>query len=255
VDRSIQEPRAFAITDVLGTLTLLEAARTHAVKKFVQISTDEVFGSISEGTFTEDSPFAPNSPYAASKAGADHLCRAYYKTYDFPVVVTHSCNYYGPYHYPEKLIPLAITNLLEGKKIPVYGSGSQMREWIYTEDHCSAIDAVLHKGLPGQVYNIGTGDERTNIELLTTLLGLMGKTETDLEFVKDRPGHDFRYALNSEKIRKELGWQPSVRLEEGLQKTVAWFEQNRWWWEKIKAGEFKHYYASQYKNLHDTSNA
>ncbi len=246
VDRSITGPKDFATTDVLGTLTLLEAGKKHGVKRHIQISTDEVFGSIEEGEFTENSPFLPNSPYSASKAGGDHLCRAYWITYQYPTIVTHSCNYYGPYHYPEKLIPLAITNLLEGKKVPVYGEGKQVREWIFTQDHCRAVDAVLHKGIDGEVYNIGTGQTSDNLSLVEILLRLLDKDESAIEFVKDRPGHDFRYAIDHTKISKELGWEPQLSLEDGLKQTVQWYKDNRSWWEKIKSGEYKNYYAKQY---------
>lgn len=247
VDRSILEPRAFAETDVLGTLTILNAIREHGNNtKLIQISTDEVFGSIEEGKFTENSPFEPNSPYAASKAGGDLMCRAFYVTYNTPVVVTHSCNFYGPYHYPEKLIPLAITNLLEGKKVPVYGDGMQVREWIYTEDHCSAVDAILHKGKEGEVYNIGSDDERHNLDTIKLILSNMGLNDSYIEYVKDRPGHDRRYSLDTSKLRNELGWKPEVKFEEGILKTIEWFENNENWWKPIKSGEYLEYYKKQY---------
>lgn len=247
VDRSILEPRAFAETDVLGTLTILNAIREHGNKtKLIQISTDEVFGSIEEGKFTENSPFEPNSPYAASKAGGDLMCRAFYVTYKTPVVVTHSCNFYGPYHYPEKLIPLAITNLLEGKKVPVYGDGMQVREWIYTEDHCSAVDVILHKGKEGEIYNIGSDDERHNLDTIKLILSNMGLNDSYIEYVKDRPGHDRRYSLDTSKLRNELGWRPKVKFEEGILKTIEWFENNENWWKPIKSGEYLEYYKKQY---------
>jgi dTDP-glucose 4,6-dehydratase len=247
VDRSILSPREFAETDVLGTLTILNSIREHGNNvRLVQISTDEVFGSIEQGQFTEQSPFEPNSPYAASKAGGDLMCRAFFVTYKTPVVVTHSCNFYGPYHYPEKLIPLAITNALEGKKIPVYGDGNQIREWIYTEDHCTAIDAVLHKGTDGEIYNIGTEDERKNLDTINLILNLTGKGRDLIEYVKDRPGHDRRYSLSTKKIRKELGWQPQVNFEEGLRQTVEWFKNNEEWWKNVKSGQYQSYYEKQY---------
>lgn len=247
VDRSILEPKEFAETDVIGTLTILNAIRQHGNKvRLVQISTDEVFGSISEGKFTEYSPFEPNSPYAASKAGGDLLCRAFWVTYKTPVIVTHSCNFYGPNHYPEKLIPLAITNLIEGGKVPVYGDGNQVREWIYTEDHCSAVDTILHKGVEGEVYNIGTENEWKNIDTIRLVLKLLGKDESSIEYVKDRPGHDVRYSLSTKRLREELGWEPKVKFEDGLQRTVEWFKANTEWWKKIKSGEYQEYYKKQY---------
>ncbi len=246
VDRSITGPKDFAMTDVIGTLTLLEAGRQHNIPKYIQISTDEVFGSYESGTATEETPFAPNSPYAASKAGGDHMCRAYWVTYKYPTIVTHSINYYGPYHYPEKIIPLFITNLLEDKKVPIYGSGKNYREWIYTEDHCAAIDAVLHKGKAGEVYNISTGEGTDNLTLTKKLLALLEKDDSSIEFVTDRPGHDLRYALDATKIRTELGWQPQYTLDEGLRLTVQWFKEHKEWWEKIKSGEYKKYYEQQY---------
>ncbi|MBI4281346.1 dTDP-glucose 4,6-dehydratase, partial [Candidatus Uhrbacteria bacterium] len=216
VDRSILDPKAFIVTDVLGTYTLLEAVRTYNVPRAIQISTDEVFGSIVDGEFSETSSFEPNSPYAASKAGGDHLCRAYVKTYNAPVIVTHSCNFFGPYQYPEKMLPLFITNLLEGKTVPLYGDGQNIREWIYTEDHCRAIDLILHKGKIGDVYNIGTGDRFTNSELTTMVLTALGKGEEMIERVKDRLGHDRRYAIDSAKLRTELGWKPQYTFNEAL---------------------------------------
>lgn len=247
VDRSILSPRAFAETDVLGTLTILNSIRENGNKvRLIQISTDEVFGSIEQGQFTEESPFLPNSPYAASKAGGDLLCRAFWVTYKTPVIVTHSCNFYGPYHYPEKLIPLAITNALEEKKIPIYGDGNQVREWIYTEDHCDAIDLVLHKGQNGEIYNIGTEDERKNIDTVRLILQYANRGEDLIEYVKDRPGHDRRYSLSTKKIREELGWKPSVSFEDGLKKTVEWFRENEEWWKRLKSGEYQKYYEKQY---------
>lgn len=247
VDRSILNPLEFAETDVIGTLTILNAIRQDGNRvKLVQISTDEVFGSIEEGKFVEDSPFEPNSPYAASKAGGDLLCRAFWVTYKTPVIVTHSCNFYGPNHYPEKLIPLAITNLLEDKKVPIYGDGKQVREWIYTEDHCSAVDAILHKGIVGEIYNIGTERELKNIETIKIILNALGMDENSMEFVKDRPGHDRRYSLDTSKLRTELGWAPQVEFEDGIKRTVEWFKNNQSWWKEIKSGEYQNYYKEQY---------
>ena len=245
VDRSILEPDAFIKTDILGTYTLLEAARAHNVAQYIQISTDEVYGSISKGSFNEESPFAPNSPYAASKASADLLCRAYFQTYNLPVIITHSCNFFGPYQYPEKLIPLFITNLLENKKVPVYGDGRQTREWIFTEDFCRAVELLMEKGQAGETYNIGTGDEKQNIETTRFILKELGLDEKMIEYVKDRPGHDFRYSLNCEKIKK-LGWQPRVNWSEGLSRTIKWYRENGDWWKKIKSGEYLDYYKKQY---------
>jgi len=202
--------------------------------------------SIENGKFTESSPFLPNSPYAASKAGGDLMCRAFWVTYRMPLIVTHSCNFYGPYHYPEKLIPLVITNLLEGKRVPIYGDGRQVREWNYTEDHCSAIDAILHKGKVGEVYNIGTEDERENIETVKLILAYLGMDDSYMESVKDRPGHDRRYSLDTSKLRQELGWEPKVGFEEGIKMTVDWFKNNTEWWKKVKSGEYQKYYEEQY---------
>lgn len=247
VDRSILDPKAFLMTDVIGTHSLLEAVRKHDIGKFVQISTDEVFGSIAEGAFTEDSPFEPNSPYSAAKAGGDHLCRAYNVTYGTPVIVTHSCNFMGPYQYPEKLIPLFITNLMEGKKVPVYGKGLNVREWIYTEDHCNAVDTIMHKGEIGEIYNIGTGNEMTNIDITKKILAHMGKGEEMMDFVQDRAGHDFRYAIDSSKLRNKLGWKSEVDFDDALERTVRWFQENEAWWKPLKSGEYEDYYTKQYK--------
>lgn len=245
VDRSIMEPDAFIKTDIFGTYTLLEATKKYKVAQYIQISTDEVFGSIKEGSFDENSPFAPNSPYSASKAGADLLCRAYFKTYNLPIIVTHSCNVFGLNAHPEKMIPLFITNLLENKKVPVYGRGSQAREWIFTDDHCAAIDTIMKKGQLGEVYNIGTGFEKTNLETTKFILREMGLGEEMIEYVKDRPGHDWRYAINSQKLRG-LGWQPGVSWEDGLRRTISWYKENGDWWKKIKSGEYLAYYKKQY---------
>jgi dTDP-glucose 4,6-dehydratase len=235
VDRSIVDSAAFLKTDVFGTRELLEAVKKFGVKKMVQISTDEVFGSTDTGAFTEESCFRPNSPYSASKAGGDLLCRAYYETYKTPVVVTHSCNVYGPNQYPEKIIPLFITNLLEGKKVPLYGDGKNVREWIHVGDHCRAIDAILHRAEPGSVYNIGAGDEIQNIDLTKKILAAVGAGEEMISYVTDRPGHDRRYAINSSKLREDFGWKPLVSFDGGIRKTVEWYEHNRAWWEKLKS--------------------
>lgn len=233
VDRSITSPKDFIMTDVLGTYTLLEAVKKYGVKKYIQISTDEVFGSIENGSFSEDSPFRPNSPYSASKAGGDHLCHAYHVTYGLPVIVTHSCNVYGPYQYPEKVIPLFVTNLIQGKKVPLYGDGQNVREWLYTEDHCRAIDLILHHGKPGEVYNIGSGHEIVNLELTHMILQECQKSEAMIEYVPDRLGHDRRYALDFSKIRQELGYKPLHLFQERLHDTIEWYGQNAWWWKKL----------------------
>jgi dTDP-glucose 4,6-dehydratase len=247
VDRSILDPKAFLMTDVLGTYNLLEATKKFGIQKMVQVSTDEVFGSIETGAFTEESNFLPNSPYAAAKAGGDLLCRAYFKTYQTPVVVTHSCNFYGTHQYPEKLIPLFITNLLEGKKVPLYGDGHQVREWIHTSDHCRAIDMIMHKGVVGEVYNIGSGTEKTNLEITNLILSAFGLKEEMIERVKDRPGHDERYAIDHSKLTKELGWKPEKDFEIGLKETIEWYKENEWWWKKLKSGEYLEYYKKQYE--------
>lgn len=249
VDRSIMDPDAFLKTDILGVFNLLEATKKFRLKKMVQVSTDEVYGSIETGLFTEDSPFAPNSPYAAGKAGGDHLCRAYFVTYQTPVVVTHSCNFYGSYQYPEKIIPLFITNLLEGKKVPLYGDGKNVREWIHTSDHCRAIDLVVHKAESGAVYNIGTGQELPNVELTNLILKYVGVGPEMIEYVKDRPGHDRRYAIDWSKIKNELGWEPMKSFEEGLQQTVEWYRDNEGWWKKLKDGSYEEYYRKQYQKV------
>lgn len=233
VDRSIASAREFIETDVLGTYTLLEAVRKFKVGRYVQISTDEVYGSTENGSFTEESPFMPNSPYSASKAGGDHMCRAFFVTYGAPVIVTHSCNVYGPYQYPEKVIPLFVTNLIRGKKVPLYGDGGNVREWLYTEDHCSAVDAILHKGKVGEVYNIGSGEEVANKDLTAMILEEFGASDEMIEYVADRLGHDRRYSIDSSKLRKELGWKPDAIFAEDLKKTIAWYKENEWWWKKL----------------------
>ncbi len=245
VDRSIMSPKDFVITDILGTFTLLEAARKYNIERYIQISTDEVFGSTEHNKFYEESPFKPSSPYSASKAGADLLCAAYIKTYHLPIIVTHSCNVYGPYQYPEKLIPLAITNLLEDKTVPVYGKGQQVREWIYVNDHARAIDFLLREHIGDNVYNIGTGEEMTNLELIKLLLKLMKQDEKMITFVKDRPAHDQRYALDWQRLQ-EAGFKPKIQFVRGLEDTINWYQTNQRWWQKIKSGEYLEYYKKQY---------
>lgn len=246
VDRSISKPNDFIVTDVIGTFTLLEQCRAHNAKRFIQISTDEVFGS-TDGIWNEQTAFDPSSPYSASKAGADHLVHAYWRTYGLPTIVTHSCNFYGPNQYPEKLIPLFITNLMEQKKVPIYGDGKQVREWIYTTDHCNAIATIMEHGKDGEVYNIGTGERKTNLDVTRALLSLLHVADDMIEYVNDRPGHDRRYALDSTKLRTTLGWKPDYTFERGLQNTVDWYRNNEWWWQKIKSGDFMNYYRAQYQ--------
>lgn len=245
VDRSIHDPEAFLRTDVMGTHLLLEAMRASKVSRFLHISTDEVFGSLAEGEASEEYPFRPTSPYSASKAAAEHLIMAYWHTYETPVLITHATNNYGWHHYPEKVIPLFITNLLEGKKVPLYGEGKNVREWLFVRDHSRAVDLVLRKGDLGQSYNIGSGERITNLELTSELLKQLGKGEESIERVKDRPGHDLRYALNSEKLRN-LGWKPSYTFQDGIQETVEWYKKNEAWWRPLKSGEYQEYYAKQY---------
>lgn len=251
VDRSILEPGAFVTTNVVGTQVLLEAAREAKVQRFHHISTDEVFGSLELGSdtkFNENTPYDPHSPYSASKAGSDHLVRAYYDTYGLPITISNCANNYGPFHFPEKLIPLAITNILEGKKVPVYGDGLNVRDWLFVVDHCRAIEAILLKGKVGETYCVGgLWQDVSNLEIVKTLLSLMGKDESSIEFVQDRPGHDRRYAIDFSKIQNELGWEPSVTLEEGLQRTIQWYEQNPEWWQSIKSGAYQDYYKKQYQ--------
>lgn len=248
VDRSILGPQIFLQTNILGTQTLLEAARVHKPKRFVYISTDEVYGSIEKGHFTEKHPIEPNSPYSVSKAGSDLLVRAYFVTYNLPVITTRCCNNYGPYHFPEKVIPLFITNLMEGKKVPVYGKGANVREWIYVTDHASAIDTAFRKGTPGEVYNAGSGYELSNIELARKMVKAFGFGDEMIDFVTDRPGHDLRYAIDSSKLRG-LGWKPEYEdFEKGLAETIEWYKKNTAWWRKIKSkSTFKSYHKVQYK--------
>lgn len=249
VDRSILGPRQFVQTDVLGALTLLEATRHYPIKKFVQVSTDEVYGEIKKGASNENFPFYPRSPYAASKAGGDHLVLAYYHTYNLPVIRVHSCNFYGPYQYPEKFIPLFITNLLEGKSAPLYGDGQQIREWIFTQDFCRALDLLLHKGKIGQSYNIGTGERQTNIKVAHKIADFLHVPSSRIVRVCDRPGHDRRYALDCSKIKK-LGFAPRFSFYDGLKETVKWYQENKWWWKKIKQKRgFRDYYTQQYKEI------
>lgn len=234
-DRSIVDTQPFLMTNIIGTNILLEAAKVNSVKRFIHISTDEVYGTLGdEGKFTEDTLLRPNSPYAASKASGDMLVRAYHKTHGLPAIIVRPSNNYGPYQFPEKFIPLIITNIFEGKSIPVYGSGKNIRDWLFVEDCCSAIDVILHKGEIGEIYNVGGEGEKRNIEIAAMTLNFMKKDNSCIKYVKDRPGHDYRYALDSSKIESLLGWRPSVKIEEGLQKTIKWYRDNKWWWRPLK---------------------
>jgi dTDP-glucose 4,6-dehydratase len=249
VDRSIADASGFVRSNIQGTYTLLEAARRKRIPRFVHVSTDEVYGSLAPGeSADEQAPLGPNSPYAASKAASDLLVRSYWKTYGFPVITTRCSNNYGPYQFPEKLIPLIISNALEGRKLPLYGDGLNERDWIFVEDHCRALDRVLHEGRRGETYNIGSGRPVSNLDLIRGLLSLLKKSEDLIEFVADRPGHDRRYALDTTKISKELGWRASVSLEEGLNRTVAWYETHAAWVNKAKSGEYRDYYQKYYTN-------
>jgi dTDP-glucose 4,6-dehydratase len=244
VDRSIAQPDAFVSTHALGTYVLLEAARDHGLR-YVQVSTDEVYGSIEEGTFTEESPLAPSSPYSATKAGADLLVQSYFHTYGLQAVICRGSNNYGPYQYPEKLIPLMVLNALHGDPLPVYGDGMQVRNWIHSTDFAAAIGHVLEHGEAGEVYNAGGPDEEANMTVVTRIVELTGASPSQVEHVTDRPGHDRRYSLSSEKVRA-LGWSPRVRFGEGLERTVAWYRENAWWWQPIRSGEYRAYYERQY---------
>ena len=235
VDRSIENPEVFLKTNILGTQVLMDACRKYGIKRYHQVSTDEVYGTLGDtGYFTETTPLAPNSPYSASKAGADMLVRAYYETYKVPTLITRCSNNYGPYQYPEKLIPFFISRLLRGEKVPVYGDGLNVRDWLYVYDHCAAIDAVLHKGRVGEVYNIGGHNEKTNLEITHLILDAMNKDESSIEYVQDRLGHDRRYAISNDKITSELGWKPSVTFEEGILLTIDWYLNNKSWMESIE---------------------
>jgi dTDP-glucose 4,6-dehydratase len=273
VDRSILGPDAFVRTNVVGTFTLLESFRNHwdrrggknsdseagrgSVFRFLHVSTDEVYGTLGpdDHPFTETTPYAPNSPYSASKAGSDHLARAYYHTYGVPTIITNCSNNYGPYHFPEKLIPLMCINILLGKPLPVYGDGQNIRDWLYVRDHCSALDTVIHKGAPGETYNVGGNNEVKNLDLVHMLCDLMDELAPNLPvkpakelitFVKDRPGHDRRYAIDATKIKTELGWSPSVTVEEGLRQTIEWYLTHEDWWRPLLSKEYQEYYARVY---------
>lgn len=250
VDRSILEPSKFMQTNVVGTQVLLDAALKNGIKHFHHISTDEVFGSLELGSqdkFNENTKYNPHSPYSASKAGSDFIVRAYYDTYGMPVTITNCTNNYGPYQFPEKFIPLAVTNLLEGKKVPVYGDGLNVRDWLYVEDHCRAIDLVLQKGKIGETYCVGgVTHDYSNLDVVKMILKLLGKSEDQIEYVKDRPGHDRRYAIDWTKIKNELGWKPLSDFDTWLVKTVEWYKNNDWWWKKLKGKDFQEYYNKNY---------
>jgi dTDP-glucose 4,6-dehydratase len=244
VDRSIADPDAFMVTNLQGTHVLLEAARERGLR-YLQVSTDEVYGSIEDGTFTEASPLAPSSPYSASKAGADLLVASYFDTFGLAATICRGSNNYGPYQHPEKLIPLMVLNALAGDRLPVYGDGLNVRNWIFVEDFARAIGDVLEHGAPGEAYNAGGPDEEPNLEVVRRILALCGRDEEMIDFVTDRPGHDRRYSLSSAKVRS-LGWEPRTRFQEGLERTVAWYRENAWWWEPIRSGEYREYYERQY---------
>ena len=252
VDRSIENPEIFLQTNVIGTSVLMDACRKYGNIRYHQVSTDEVYGDLPldrpDLFFTETTPLHTSSPYSASKASADLLVQAYYRTYKLPVTISRCSNNYGPYHFPEKLIPLMIANALNDKKLPVYGKGETVRDWLYVEDHCSAIDLIIRKGKIGEVYNIGGHNERTNLEVVKTIIKELGKSEDLIEFVTDRPGHDRRYAIDPTKIHNELGWLPATKFDDGIKKTIDWYLTHKSWWEKIISGEYKDYYDKMYKN-------
>lgn len=232
---------------MLGTQVLLDAARKYGVKKFVHVSTDEVYGALgSTGYFTEETPLHPNSPYSASKAGSDLLVQAYHHTYGLPTCITRCSNNYGPYQFPEKLIPLTIVRAMANEPIPVYGDGQQVRDWLHVIDHCRAIDAVLREGVSGEVYNIGSDNEWTNLRIVERILDVLGKPHDLIQFVEDRPGHDRRYAIDATKIRRELGWAPTIPFDEGLASTVKWYQENETWWRRVQSGEYQSFFETQY---------
>lgn len=252
VDRSILEPEVFLKTNILGTQVLLDASKKYNVKRYHQVSTDEVYGDLPldrpDLFFEETTPIHTSSPYSASKASADLLVQAYHRTYGMPVTISRCSNNYGPYHFPEKLIPLMIINALHGKSLPVYGEGLNVRDWLYVEDHCSAIDLIIHNGRVGEVYNVGGHNEKRNIDVVKIIIEALGKDESLITYVKDRAGHDLRYAINPDKIHKELGWLPATTFEKGIQKTIEWYLSNREWWENIINGDYQNYYETMYGN-------
>jgi len=252
VDRSIEDPEIFLRTNIMGTQVLMDACRKYGIKRYHQVSTDEVYGDLPldrpDLFFTEETPIHASSPYSASKASADLLVGAYYRTYNLPVTISRCSNNYGPYHFPEKLIPLMIANALNDKELPVYGEGKNVRDWLYVEDHCRAIDMIIHNGKVGEIYNIGGHNEKTNLDVVKVILKELGKSEDLIRFVKDRKGHDMRYAIDPAKIHKELGWLPTTTFDEGIKKTIKWYLDNKSWWENIISGEYKEYYSKMYSN-------
>ena len=252
VDRSIEDPEIFLKTNILGTNVLLDACKKYGIKRYHQVSTDEVYGDLPldrpDLFFTEETPIHTSSPYSASKASADLLVQAYYRTFKIPVTISRCSNNYGPYHFPEKLIPLMIANALNDKQLPVYGKGENVRDWLYVEDHCRAIDIIIHNGRVGEVYNIGGHNERTNLEVVKTIIRELGKSEDLIKYVTDRPGHDMRYAIDPTKIKNELGWEPLTLFDEGIKKTIKWYLDNKEWWTNIINGEYKNYYKKMYKS-------
>jgi dTDP-glucose 4,6-dehydratase len=252
VDRSITDPGIFLQTNIIGTGVLLDACKEFGIKRYHQVSTDEVYGDLpldrTDLFFTEETPIHTSSPYSASKASADLLVQAYYRTFKVPTTISRCSNNYGPYHFPEKLIPLMIANALNGKQLPVYGKGENVRDWLYVEDHCIAIDMIIHNGRVGEVYNIGGHNERTNLEVVKTIIHELGKSEDLIHYVTDRPGHDMRYAIDPTKIKNELGWEPTTLFDDGIKKTIKWYLDNKSWWENIISGEYKDYYEKMYKN-------
>lgn len=250
VDRSIENPEIFLQTNILGTQVLMDACRKYGIRRYHQVSTDEVYGDLpldrTDLFFTEDTPIHTSSPYSASKASADLLVLAYYRTYKLPVTITRCSNNYGPYHFPEKLIPLVISRALADESIPVYGKGENVRDWLYVEDHCSAIDLVIRKGREGEVYNIGGHNEKTNLEVVKSILSYLGKPESLINYVTYRPGHDMRYAIDPAKIHNELGWLPATKFEDGIKKTIDWYLDNKDWWQNIISGEYQNYFDTMY---------
>lgn len=252
VDRSIEDPGIFLQTNVIGTGVLLDACKKYGIKRYHQVSTDEVYGDLPldrpDLFFTESTPLHTSSPYSASKASADLLVQAYHRTFKLPITISRCSNNYGPYHFPEKLIPLMIANALNNKQLPVYGKGENVRDWLYVEDHCRAIDMIIHNGRVGEVYNIGGHNERTNLEVVKTIIKELGKSEDLIKYVTDRPGHDMRYAIDPTKIKEELGWEPETLFDEGIKKTIKWYLDNKEWWTNIINGEYQNYYKKMYEN-------
>ncbi len=252
VDRSIENPGVFLETNIMGTQVLLDACRKYGIERYHQVSTDEVYGDLPldrpDLFFTEETPIHTSSPYSASKASSDLLVQAYYRTFKVPVTISRCSNNYGPYHFPEKLIPLMIANALNDKPLPVYGKGENVRDWLYVEDHCSAIDLIIHNGTVGEVYNIGGHNEKTNLEVVKIIVNALGKSENLITYVTDRAGHDMRYAIDPAKIHRELGWLPETKFDDGIQKTITWYLENKTWWENIISGEYQHYYKNMYEN-------